>query len=162
MLRVCRKCGIEKKLTDFSPDSKSSYGYKHMCRSCNSAYVKAHRKANNNKKSNENHRRYRQNLRRQVLKEYGHKCVHCGEKRYEFLTIDHIFNDGAAHKKQLGNKGRGGELIYIDIKRQGYPKDKYQVLCYNCNAVKQYHGYNPVLVERHLLEEMQNYMGDGI
>ena len=61
---------------------------------------------------------------------YGNACACCGERREEFLTIDHINGGGRAHRKQLPNQS----ALYADIRRQGFPKDRYRLLCCNCNA----------------------------
>jgi len=70
----------------------------------------------------------------EVMAEYGGKCVECGETHLEFLTIDHINNDGAERRKELGING--GSALYSWLKKNGYPKDNYQILCFNCNVAK--------------------------
>lgn len=78
-------------------------------------------------------------LKEEVLNTYGGKCECCGETIIEFLTIDHINNDGAAHRKRVGK----GKRIYADIKAQGYPEGQYRVLCFNCNISRGFYGYCP-------------------
>lgn len=75
----------------------------------------------------------------EVIEAYGGKCVCCGERHIEFLTIDHTDGSGATHRRSKG-KGRG---IYRDLKRRGFPKEKYQVLCLNCNISLGFYGYCP-------------------
>jgi hypothetical protein len=78
------------------------------------------------------------NLRLEVLYWYSDgkmKCEQCGESRYEFLAIDHINNDGTKDRKE--HKGN----IVLHIIRSGFPNG-YQVLCHNCNALKQFDTYN--------------------
>lgn len=58
----------------------------------------------------------------------GGKCVCCGEKNIEFLSIDHIHGGGNRHVQSIG----GVHSFYQLIKREGYPRDKYRVLCMNC------------------------------
>lgn len=71
-------------------------------------------------------------LKNQVYDHYGgYKCSCCGESIKEFLTLDHIDNDGAEHRKGLGNSGSGRGL-YLWIIKNGFPK-MFQVLCMNCN-----------------------------
>ena len=60
----------------------------------------------------------------------GRKCACCGENILQFLTIDHISNDGYKTR----SLGRGSSL-YARLKRLGYPQG-YQVLCFNCNLAK--------------------------
>ena len=75
----------------------------------------------------------RNKLRETVLSYYGGaKCIVCGETRKLCLTIDHINNDGAEHRKITGG---GGYNTYCWLKRNNYPKG-FQVLCRNCNWIK--------------------------
>lgn len=60
--------------------------------------------------------------------EYGGKCVCCGEKGIEFLTIEHIKNSG--NELHYAN-GTTSMINYL--KANKWPKDKYTVLCFNCN-----------------------------
>ena len=78
-------------------------------------------------------------LKKEVMAAYGNKCECCGEKHIEFLTIDHVNGDGAEHRARLGK----GRKIYADIKKQGFPKDKYRCLCLNCNIALGFYGYCP-------------------
>lgn len=70
-------------------------------------------------------------LKKEVIEAYGGKCTCCGESRLVFLTIDHIFNDGAT-------EGRHGDSQYRWLRQEGYPKGRHQVLCMNCNWAKRY------------------------
>ena len=72
------------------------------------------------------------------LREYGNKCTCCGEERTEFLSIDHVNGDGAAHRKKLS-----GKLIYLWLIRNGFPKDGFRILCHNCNCARGFYGYCP-------------------
>ena len=82
----------------------------------------------------------RHKLKIEIFEHYGNKCNCCGESIVEFLTIDHVNNDGAEHKRMLNTKD--SDRVYKDIQRQGYPDD-YQILCYNCNYAKGIHGRCP-------------------
>jgi len=68
-------------------------------------------------------------LRNEMLDHYGRKCACCGEKHVEFLTLEHVNRDGSAHRKEVG----GGANTYRDLKRKGWPKKGFKVLCMNCN-----------------------------
>lgn len=59
-------------------------------------------------------------------------CNCCGETTREFLTVDHINNDGAIQRKAKGFVW-GGHQNYRFIIRNNYPPG-YQILCYNCNC----------------------------
>lgn len=85
--------------------------------------------------------KYHKKLRRMVLEHYGGrppKCACCGEAHYEFLTLDHMNNDGAAERRLWGN----GVGVFRHIVQEDFPIG-YQVLCFNCNTAKQYHGVCP-------------------
>lgn len=81
-------------------------------------------------------------LKNIILDHYGHKCACCPETIYEFLTVDHINNDGAKHRKSLGNIGKSGRLFYKWIIDNNFPKD-LQIMCWNCNWAKWRYGKCP-------------------
>ena len=56
-----------------------------------------------------------------------------------FLTLDHVHNDGAAHRRALGKRGIGGAAMYRILKNQGFPPG-FQILCFNCNWGKHHNG----------------------
>ncbi len=80
-------------------------------------------------------------LREEIFNHYGCKCVCCGEKIKQFLSLDHKENDGYKDKNPNGDKKSGKEL-YLLVKRQGFPS-KYQTLCINCNWGKKVNGICP-------------------
>jgi hypothetical protein len=84
-------------------------------------------------------------LKLTVIAAYGGKCACCGETRPQFLTVDHIYNDGAQDR---GARSRAGVACYIRLRRAGFPKDRYQLLCFNCNCAKGFYGVCPHETER--------------
>jgi len=89
-------------------------------------------------------KRYTTEIRNEIVKEYGGKCKCCDESRWQFLTMDHIDGNGAKHRKELfGDHAHGGAMFYRWLKQQGFPKDNYRLLCYNCNCSIGFHGYCP-------------------
>ena len=74
-------------------------------------------------------------LKAKIFESYGCRCVCCGITEARFLTVDHIQRDGGQHRRLLspGRGRRGSWKIYADIVRQGCPKDRYRILCMNCN-----------------------------
>lgn len=87
-------------------------------------------------------RDYRRRLREQILAAYGGICACCGDDHEEFLTIDHIDGQGAKHRKEMGF-GNSSTKIYKWLIEQGYPKDNFRLLCYNCNCSRGRYGYCP-------------------
>jgi len=67
------------------------------------------------------------------------QCLCCSESILEFLTIDHVNNDGAEHRRQVKKEGTG--LIQWLIKND-FPEG-FQILCYNCNCAKRLNGICP-------------------
>ena len=110
-----------------------------VCKRCGDVFEAGHCAACKEFISN-TAKKYRKKLRDEVFSHYGHKCKCCGESEEFFLTIDHINNDGAAHRRSLPNgKYSTGERMYRWLKVNGYP-DGFQVLCMNCNLGKQRNG----------------------
>ena len=68
----------------------------------------------------------------------GAVCICCGEQNELFLTLDHIYNDGAEERRQLKHKG-SGIAFYRWLRLRRYPHG-YQVMCYNCNCGKRMNG----------------------
>lgn len=66
---------------------------------------------------------------------YGTNCAYCHDDRQLFLTIDHINNDGAEHRRQQRSGNNQGHDIYAWLRKHHYPEG-FQTLCYNCNCVK--------------------------
>jgi hypothetical protein len=73
-------------------------------------------------------------LKSDLIAAYGGKCGECGESRPECLQIDHIDNDGR-HQVRRGLP-RAGPRLYRKLRCEGWPRDKVQLLCANCNLVK--------------------------
>ena len=104
---------------------------------------KAYYQANREKILKRQAEKHRQ-LKWDCIEALGGKCACCGETALEFLTIDHINGDGASHRRTITGRSRASSpKIYKDIRNQGYPKDKYRVLCMNCNFSYGLWGYCP-------------------
>lgn len=67
---------------------------------------------------------------------YGNACTCCGEKTFEFLSIEHKNGDGQAHRQKVGS------AIWSNIITSGFP-DEFGVLCFNCNCAKGIFGTCP-------------------
>lgn len=72
-------------------------------------------------------RLWRQALRAEVIAALGGCCACCGEIEDAFLAIDHINGGGTAERKTASG------TFYTRVKRAGFPRDVYRVLCHNCN-----------------------------
>ncbi len=93
-------------------------------------------------KYDEDHKK-RMQKRVDLFKLFGGKCVLCGKDNIDFLVFDHINNDGTADREE--NKTRSSIEIVRRLVRNNVPieqiKEKFQVLCANCNSIKQSRKY---------------------
>ena len=113
-LLTCNKCSLQKFKQEFAPrfDAKRQYTRK-TCRAC----------------KNEQTRNVWRKLRVEIFDHYGWECKCCGETIEQFLSLDHINNDGYLDKNPNGDKKSGKEL-YLLVKKEGFP-DRFQTLCMN-------------------------------
>ena len=74
---------------------------------------------------------YRFNLKLDVIKRLGGCCACCGECHPTFMTLDHIHGGGY---KQRVKDNFSRTTSYNRVKMEGFPRDKYRILCWNCNA----------------------------
>jgi len=87
----------------------------------------------------------RLNIKQTVLTHYGNEkcaCVECGFSDIRALSIDHIKNDGAKHRKS------GILKIYNWLVENDYPEG-YQTLCMNCQWIKKYNNQKVRLPLKH-------------
>lgn len=112
----------------------------HLSEICLHHQTLSNRHTNNGRRRyNSNIKLWRERLKRETINAYGGECFCCKESNIKFLTIDHINNDGAEHKRRLGKGQQGGATVHSDLRRRGYPNG-YQVACFNCNAGRHYNG----------------------
>lgn len=116
-----------------------------LCRICGKEQPKPGRLICDSCASPERRREYVKQWNREqkriAFEHYGGvRCACCGETNPGFLTMDHIAEDGAVHRKKIfahTKDGRG--RIYNWLKKNGYPIG-FQVLCFNCNCGRAYNG----------------------
>lgn len=80
-------------------------------------------------------RNYTKRKREEALFKYGGKCVCCGENTNEFLSFDHVNNDGNNHRKIV----KSSRQFYYQLCKNEISKD-FQILCFNCNMGRQFFG----------------------
>src|SRR6267142_1842586 len=70
--------------------------------------------------------------KREAMEAYGGcKCRRCGIKDIDVLCIDHIKDNGKAHRITMN-----ASKLYGWLKKHGFPPG-FQVLCANCNLKKE-------------------------
>lgn len=153
MDRTCTKCSATLPLSEFYVDKRKlgmpGGAHYSACRKCHLALCDANprrttpeqverRRAgmraryHRNRDVNAAKRRTRYHeLRAQVLAAYGGECACCGENEPEYLCVDHVNGDGSEHRKIVGIGG-----LYWWLRMNGFPRDGFQLLCYNCNKAK--------------------------
>lgn len=113
-MKVCTKCKLSKPLDEFYKHLK---GKNPRCSVCSTSDTRA-RAAQ---------------VKDAVFASYGgYVCACCGEDEPKFLTIDHVNNDGGAHRRTSSAISKN---LYRWLKRNNFP-DGFQVLCMNCNLGK--------------------------
>lgn len=116
------------------------------CKECSKIHAKKHRAAEDPlrreaelAKQREYQRNISAELKKTVLTHYGDcKCSRCGINDIDVLTLDHIDNDGAEHRRSISKSNKrnvGSTTIYRWIVKNGFPPE-YDVLCFNCNIKK--------------------------
>jgi hypothetical protein len=144
-MEKCRVCDIGLNELNWFESLKNKNSK--LCKSCSGEIGKAYRKLKPerarvySKKYYKNHPKYnvlwgrknRIEIRKEMISAYGGKCSACGIENFIVLDIDHINNDGGKDRK----KGMWGWRLYRWLRRNKYPKDNYQLLCRNCNWIKE-------------------------
>ncbi len=136
-MTVCNKCQTILTDKNWSPSTKNRFH--NICKHCEYLYRKQFKPS---KKEDPEKWQYQNDLtkldkiftRLEMIKAYGVNCVHCGENNPGFLVLDHINNNG--YLEVVPN----GHDFNRMLKRHGFPGKgtQLQLLCHNCNAVKEY------------------------
>ena len=92
--QVCRMCGRERDIEKFALYQTKTFGLSRqkICLACRGVKGRA-------------------KLRLEFLEVFGWKCSCCGEKIFQFLTIEHKNKDGAKHRREIGGGKRLIEWI---------------------------------------------------
>ena len=96
------------------------------------------------KKHNEQRKQKRLENKIKVIEHYSKgtmACICCGVTGIDFLTLDHINNDGADHRRKA--KTGAGCDFYAWLLKTNYEDEAIQIMCYNCNCAKQTRGMCP-------------------
>lgn len=141
-LGICCGCKKEKPINEFH---KQNNRHTSRCKECSSVVRRKHWSENRSGCKDKN-KEWMVLTRVRVMQHYSGKtipeCACCGEYKYEFLAIDHINGGGGEHRKELGKGNKGGNRVFIDLHKKGYPLG-YRVLCHNCNSALGFYGYCP-------------------
>lgn len=151
----CPKCNTKKPAEEFGKDTTNPTGLKTYCTPCTKIYNKQWRDNNPDWKNyRREHRkenvisiramdtRRNEKAKREFITAYRGICICCGENNQAFLSLDHKDGLGKEHRKELTGNKRGGSSsrMYSILKKLGWPKDNYQLLCFNCNIAKHHNN----------------------
>ncbi len=143
--KICRKCQIEKSVSEFYEHRKHKDGRQSYCKTCARPTRNIEREKqyyqDNKERLDKYQNEYNKQLRLDIFSAYGGCCQCCGETKVEFLCIDHI--KGGGHKMRTFFGEPSGIKLYAKLRKLGYPKNDYRVLCHNCNQSNGSYGYCP-------------------
>ena len=133
---LCNKCQREKYQND--PEYRASHlaaatKYRKSEKHRKKRYTEAYRQKDRLKQKLKSRR-----VKTEVIAHYSHgemKCAKCPYCNIKALTIDHIDNDGAEHRRELQQEGVHN--FYLWLRRNNYPEG-FQVLCMNCQWEKRW------------------------
>jgi len=74
-------------------------------------------------------------LRDSILDDLGGVCVRCGFSDKRALHIDHVYADG--YQDRLKNRKSKGPRAYLLYIKENLGSGRFQLLCANCNRIKQ-------------------------
>jgi hypothetical protein len=144
----CGRCNKEVPRDSFythteRPEESDRYS---MCIKCHNACNKA-RYEENKESVAERQKRQKRALKYEAMNYYGRVCACCGESNFWFLEVDHIENDGAEHRRKMGDKKWGGAAILRWLRKNNWPEG-FQFLCSTCNQAKARYGRCPHEIRR--------------
>lgn len=119
--KVCRDCRVDRPIGDFYVNKQRGKTY--LWGNCKFCWADATLEK-------------RAAIKDEGFEALGGECACCGEVGRMFLTLDHV------QGRSPGDR-RTGNNAWLAAKREGWPKAKYQILCYNCNCAKGVYGVCP-------------------
>lgn len=144
-VKTCSICKQSKPVSNYHKQRRGKSGVSSWCVSCRRDYRRFHYQGHKGIVAAQTRawfalnpnfdRDRRRKIKLEMIAAYGGACVCCGESNPGFLTVDHIAQDGHL-ERSIG----GGCHLYGRLKKMGWPRDRYQLLCYNCNCGRAKNG----------------------
>ena len=140
----CRVCNVELTDENWAPSLRNKNS--RICKKCHYEKGMIWRRGNRDRVNKSSRKHYRKDpskhhkavdkarkkVRIDMIAAYGGKCARCGISDVDVLAIDHIYNNGAEDRRNH----LYGYNLYRQLKKLGWPKDEFQLLCKNCNWKK--------------------------
>ena len=166
--KICSKCGCEKLTQEFSLDKSKIDDLRSDCKECRKKITSIYRAGHRFQLRGKGSEYYGRNseyikatakeryllLRLAAIHAYGGECACCGEKRFEFLAIDHIKGGGRKDRARFKNNHY---VWYRYLRDNEWPQGEYQILCHNCNASKGYYGACPHISYPEYFKQIPEY-----
>lgn len=131
--KICSVCGKELPLDKFPKSEKGKDGHRTYCRMCQTEKYKKYK-----------HKKKIQAV--QILTDDILQCNNCGIVDIRVLVFDHVNNDGYKERNKDGKRiGQTIKICNYIINNPEEAKKKYQVLCHNCNHIKQLKYYDTLV-----------------
>lgn len=123
------------KICEKHPELNGLRTNSHTCAGCKRASDLMRKKTAGAARNREKSRAYNERLKDQVFSHYGKSCSLCGFSNMDALTIDHIDQNGAEHRRELkGSRQGGGMMTYRWLVKNSFPGG-FRTLCQNCNVI---------------------------
>jgi hypothetical protein len=126
-MKVCKRCGKEKPLTDFRKKTKAADGLQPWCRECFAEYERLRYQNGDNLRKKQNDKK-RIERNKEYVKEYlqTHPCSDCGDTDWWALDFDHLEQSNKSNTISMMIAWNGLDKIKEEIA-------KCQVLCVKCH-----------------------------
>ena len=109
-------------------------------------------RSENPEKYREQSRRAKYRLREKLAEVFGRLCVICGFSDTRALTLDHILNNGAEERREIGERG----VYYRALKPKH--QHEYRVLCMNCQFITRHDGGRQNQHQKKLHDDDQQWL----
>ena len=128
------KCGCGQTMCFWLKKNNFPEGFQILCWDCQ--WKKRHQEMQPEgelSKRQQQKKDYVEKVKKEVLSHYGGICS-CGQSDPILLTLDHVNDDGADHRKIINRRGFN---FYHYLRKHNYPQyPPLQVLCMKCNFRK--------------------------
>ncbi len=132
LLKVCSKCGEDKKLSEFNKRNASKDGYAYQCRECCRANLRSHYDRNKTYYYDRNTRRRKEKSLLWKSIKSKLKCERCGENHPATLDFHHLDPTEKENSvSQLALQGASEQRLQEEV-------EKCIILCANCHRKEHY------------------------
>lgn len=139
MKKLCKKCSIEKELSEFYKNKSNTDGYSSSCKRCRKIQVNMWRKENHirfitnkNKWSSCKRISMKEDNKKKAVEYLGGKCIKCGYDEH-IAALEFHHRDPSKKYYTISTKLR--EYSFEDLKNE---LDKCDLLCSNCHKILHY------------------------